>query len=284
MSEGAADASRRDDGTMVGDERDGVPALSSASRPSGDAVPELTFDLDRSSPVPLYYQVSRQIEDAIEQGDLQPGVRLENETGIANRWGLSRPTVRRAMQELVDKGLIVRKRGIGTQVVGSHKVKRQVQLTSLYDDLVRSDQDPTTAVHVHEFISADEALAADLSLEVGDNVLHIERVRFANGEPLAMMSNWLPAEVAATITRGQLEENGLYALLRARGTHTRIASQRIGARGATADEARSLHVRRGTCLLTMERTTYDDNGRAVELGRHVYLAEKYSFEVMVVER
>lgn len=245
---------------------------------------QLSFDLDRSSPVPLYYQVSQQIEDAIVRGDLQPGTRLENETSIARRWGLSRPTVRRAMQELVDKGLVVRKRGIGTQVVGSHTVKRQVQLTSLYDDLLRSDQDPSTVVRVHEFISADDDLAAHLSLDVGDNVLHLERVRLAGGEPLAIMRNWLPAEVGATITRAQLEETGLYALLRSRGVHTRIASQRIGARGASADEAKALAVRRGACLLTMERTTYDDTGRAVELGRHVYLADKYTFEAMVVER
>lgn len=244
----------------------------------------LSFDLDRSSPVPLYYQVSQQIEDAIVRGDLQPGTRLENETGIARRWGLSRPTVRRAMQELVNKGLVVRKRGIGTQVVGNHTVKRQVQLTSLYDDLLRSDQDPSTVVRGHEFISADDDLAAHLSLDVGDNVLHLERVRLAGGEPLAIMRNWLPAEVGATITRAQLEETGLYALLRSRGVHTRIASQRIGARGASADEAKALAVRRGACLLTMERTTYDDTGRAVELGRHVYLADKYTFEAMVVER
>jgi DNA-binding GntR family transcriptional regulator len=200
----------------------------------GDRVPDLIFDLDRSSPVPLYYQVSRQIEEAIERGDLEPGMRLENETGIAKRWGLSRPTVRRAMQELVDKGLVVRKRGIGTQVVGSHAVKRQVQLTSLYDDLLEAGQEPRTDVLVHSFAEADEAVAETLGLSEGDNVLYLERLRYADGEPLALMRNWLPAEVAATFTRVQLETGGLYALLRAKGIHPRIASQRIGSRDASA--------------------------------------------------
>lgn len=280
MSTHAGDASRRaGDDTMVGSDGPIAP-----SDPHGDRLLELTFDLDRSSPVPLYYQVSRQIEAAIDRGDLAPGTRLENETGIAKRWGLSRPTVRRAMQELVDKGLVVRKRGIGTQVVGSHAVKRQVQLTSLYDDLLEAGQEPRTDVLVHSFVEADQAVAETLGIAAGDNVLHLERLRFADGEPLALMRNWLPAEVAATFTRVQLETGGLYALFRAKGIHPRIASQRIGSRDASAAEGRQLGVRKGTCVLTMERTTYDDSGRAVELGRHIYRADKYSFEVMVVDR
>ena len=245
---------------------------------------ELTLDLDRSSPVPLYHQLALQIEDAIDRGDLPPGTRFENEMDIADRWGLSRPTVRRAMQELVDKGLVVRKRGIGTKVVGTHKVKRQVQLTSLYDDLQHGGKTPATDVRVHSFIEADESIASALGLAVGDNVLHLERLRYAEGEPLAFMRNWLPAEVAATFTRAQLEAGGLYALLRSRGVHPRMASQRIGSRDASAAEARDLGIRKGTCVLTMERTTYDDSGRAVELGRHIYRSDTYSFEVMVVDR
>ena len=244
---------------------------------------ELSFDLDRSSPVPLYYQVSRQIEAAIERGDLAAGTRLENETGLARRWGLSRPTMRRAIQELVDKGLLVRKRGIGTQVVG-HQVKRQLQLTSLFDDLARSGQNPTTKVLVHEIATADDLVAEMLNVPAGADVMHIERLRFAEQEPLALMRNWLPVDVASAFTVAQLESGGLYALFRGSGINTRIASQRIGARLATAAEAKPLQVRKGAALLTAERTTYDDSGRAVEFGRHIYRADKYSFEVMVVER
>src|SRR6202035_931471 len=101
------------------------------------------LDLDRSSPVPLYFQVAQQIEQAIERGDLGPGMKLENEIELADRFGLSRPTMRRAIQELVSKGLLVRKQGVGTQVVHG-QVKRSVELTSLYDDLSRTNQKPTT--------------------------------------------------------------------------------------------------------------------------------------------
>jgi DNA-binding GntR family transcriptional regulator len=244
---------------------------------------ELTVDLDRSSPVPLYFQVSRQIEAAIETGQLAPGDRLENEISLADRWGLSRPTMRRAIQELVDKGLLVRRRGIGTQVVHG-PVKRPMDLTSLFDDLARSDQKPATQVLDRELLPAPAAVAERLGVPAGTQVLHLRRVRTARGEPLAVMRNWLPADLAPVLTAEALESRGLYELMRGTGVHLRIATQRIGARRATGAEARLLAVRKGAPLLTMERVSYDGSGRAVEFGSHVYDAETYSIEMTVVER
>src|SRR5215218_9719812 len=103
----------------------------------------LAVELDRSSPVPLYYQLAQAIEAAIRDGELAPGDRFENELALAQRLALSRPTTRRAIQELVEKGLLVRKRGVGTQVV-QQPVHRRVELTSLFDDLARAGQEPTT--------------------------------------------------------------------------------------------------------------------------------------------
>ena len=244
---------------------------------------ELTLDLDRSSPVPLYFQVSRQIEAAIDSGELAPGDRLENEISLADRWGLSRPTMRRAIQELVDRGLLVRRRGIGTQVVHG-RVKRPMDLTSLFDDLARSDQQPATRVLAREVVPAPAAVAERLGTAAGADALRLERLRSARGEPLAVMRNWLPVALAPALTAEALETRGLYELMRGTGVHLRIASQRITARGATAGEARLLGVRKGAPVLTMERVAYDGTGRAVELGEHAYRAETYSIEMTVVER
>lgn len=244
---------------------------------------ELALDVDRSSPVPLYFQVSRQIEAAIESGELGPGDRLENEVSLADRWGLSRPTMRRAIQELVDKGLLVRRRGIGTQVVQG-RVNRRMDLTSLFDDLARSGQKPTTGLLVREMLRAPGHVAERLGVPAGSEVLHLERLRSARDEPLAVMRNWLPADLAPALSAEQLEARGLYELMRGSGVHLRIATQRIAARGATAPEARLLALRKGAPVLTMERVTYDGSGRAVELGSHAYRADTYSIEMTVVER
>lgn len=247
-----------------------------------DHVGELTVTVDRSSPVPLYYQVAQQFEHAIRSGTLLPGTRLDNEIQLAERLGLSRPTVRQAIGYLVDQGLIVRKRGVGTQVVHS-QVRRPLELTSLYDDLSTAGAEPTTKVRVLGNRDADDDVAAALEIPVGTPVVHLERIRYADGEPLALMTNVLPAGLV-DLTEEHLEHSGLYQLFRDHGIHLHLAKQRVGARGATADEARHLDEPAGAALLTMSRVAYDTAGRPVEYGSHVYRASRYTFELTLVER
>src|ERR671910_1199062 len=106
---------------------------------------ELDITLERNSPVPLYYQLAQFIEHAINAGDLAPGDRIENELSLTSRLGLSRPTARQAIQELVNKGLLVRKRGVGTQVVRS-QFRRAEKLSSLNEDLVKAGKVPGTVL------------------------------------------------------------------------------------------------------------------------------------------
>ncbi len=232
--------------------------------------------VDRSSPVPLYFQVAQHLEQMIESGELPMGSRLENETDLADQLGLSRPTMRRAIEYLVGRGLLVRKRGIGTQVVHS-KVTREVELTSLYDDLAKTGRDPSTRV-VSFRIEALDALAGKLGIPAGTQVYVFERLRYADAEPLALMRNHVPVQLLR-LDPADLEAQGLYNLFRANGITMRIAKQAIGARAATAAEARALGERVRSPLLTMERSAYDDHGRAVEYGQHLYRASRYSFDL-----
>src|SRR3954466_1823261 len=239
------------------------------------------FEIDRSSPTPLYFQLAQSIEGAIADGSLPTGSKLENEVLLAQRYGLSRPTVRQAVQALVDKGLLVRKRGVGPQVLQPH-VRRSVELTSLYDDLTRGGEAPTTTVLSLERIPATADVAAELDLAAGDVVVALRRLRFTRGEPLALMTNYLPGRFEPSVD--ELAERGLYQYLRSQGVHLRVAHQRIGARLARADEARLLEEPPRSALLTMQRTAFDDKGSAVEHGRHAYRASRYDFETTLVGR
>jgi DNA-binding GntR family transcriptional regulator len=242
----------------------------------------LFMDLDRSGPISLYYQVAQKIEQAILDGRLAAGSRLENEVALADRLGISRPTVRRAIQDLVDKGLLVRRRGIGTQVVHG-QVTRGVELTSLYEDLSQSGQKPSTKVLNYEHIKVDAKISEKLNVEIGSMALYLKRVRFSDNVAVSIMENWLPTDFL-DITEADLNKHGLYQMLRARGVNIRVAKQRIGARKAGTIESDILGIDRHAALLTMDRTAYDNSGRAVEFGHHCYRPDLYSFEVTLVEK
>jgi DNA-binding GntR family transcriptional regulator len=242
----------------------------------------LPIQIDRASPVPLYHQLAEQLIAAISDGTLRPGDPFENEQAMSDRLSLSRPTVRRAISELVNKGLLVRRRGIGT-TVANQMVHRKAELTSLYDDLEREGRTPHTDVLSLQCDAQDARAAEALGLPPGTPVVAIVRLRYAGDVPLAIMRNWLPPAMN-DLTAEALQKEGLYALLRARGIRPSVARQRIGARNATAEERRTLHLTKAEPLVTMTRSAYDADGTPVEFGDHCYRADQYSVEVVVSDR
>jgi DNA-binding GntR family transcriptional regulator len=127
-----------------------------------------------------------------------------------------------------------------------------------------------------EVSHASEQVAQALQLPERTLVMSLERIRLADGEPMALMHNYLPAGLVQ-LNVEMLEEHGLYELLRASGIGLYSATQRMGAKNASAAEARTLNETRGTALLTMERIAYDQSGRPVEFARHLYRASRYAF-------
>ena len=104
----------------------------------------------------------------------------------------------------------------------------------------------------------------------------MERIRLVDGEPMALMRNYLPAGLVQ-LNVELLEQHGLYELLRASGIGLYSATQRMCAKNASATEARLLDESRGTALLTLERIAYDQAGRPIEFARHLYRASRYAF-------
>ncbi len=233
--------------------------------------------IDRASPVPLYFQLAQHFETAIRSGALKAGARLENEVELAERLGLSRPTVRAAFGYLVNKGMVIRKRGAGT-LVTRERIDRDVELTSLYDDLEAAGRAPATRGMRNEVGHAPEHVARALRLPERALVICLERIRLADGEPIALMHNFLPAGLVH-LTSEMLAEHGLYELLRASGIRLDSATQRMSAKNASATEARTLNETRGAALLTMERVAFDDNVRPIEFGQHLYRASRYAFTI-----
>lgn len=177
---------------------------------------------------------------------------------------------------------MVRRRGVGTQVVHS-QVKRPLELSSLYDDLEAAGQRPATRVLGNRIEPATARIAAALGVPEGTDVHLVERLRSAHDEPMALLRNHVPAGLVDLGTE-RLEATGLYRIMRSAGITLHSARQSVGARLATAEEAAQLAEPEGAPLLTMERTTYDDTGRAVEFASHVYRASRYAFDFQLLVR
>lgn len=236
---------------------------------------QLQVTIDRTSTIPLHMQISEPLAQLILDGTLEPGTRLEDEVSMAQRLQVSRPTARQALQRLADRGLVARRRGAGTTVTSPH-VHRPMQLSSLLRDLTEAGHAVSTQVLTWDPHLADAEEAEHLACIEGDDVVLIQRLRLADDEPIALMSNLLPADLAPT--REELENRGLYDLLRERDVVPASANQVIGARNATAKEAEILGERRRAALLTAQRTSHDAAGRVIEFGSHIYRASRYSFE------
>jgi DNA-binding GntR family transcriptional regulator len=237
--------------------------------------------LDHNSPVPLYYQAARALEAAIVDGRLPRGSKLENELDLAERLGISRPTMRAAIKQLVDKGLLIRRRGIGT-MVAPKPVRRVVALSSLYDDLKEAGREPRTRVQAFKKASCPPEIAEQLGIEPGAPVLRFDRLRLAGSDPIALMHNVVPLGLLE-IEKEDLQRTGLYELFRKSGITPHMATQRISARKAGAEEAELLEIEPGDPVLTMVRLAYDTKGHPIEYGSHRYPAESYSFEMVLVE-
>lgn len=230
--------------------------------------------LDRASSIPVYEQIAGPIETAILSGELPAGSLIEDEVSMANRLDVARPTARRALQELANKGLLTRRRGVGTRVAPPH-VHRPMKLSSLNEDLAEAGFVPSTKVLSYEIRRATDDEASQLELGSGEGLLAVSRLRYADSHPLAILNNLVPLDIAPTWQ--ELGADGLYQCLHNRGIDIASATQEIAARGATHSEATTLGEQPSAPVLTMHRIGRAADGRPLEVGNHIYRPSLYSF-------
>ncbi|MEW6868810.1 GntR family transcriptional regulator [Trueperella pyogenes] len=234
--------------------------------------------LDRSSGQPLHAQISAPIKRAILEGRLLPGTRIENEVSMARRLHVSRPTTRQALQSLVEGGLLLRRRGVGT-VVAPHPKRHLMRLPSLHEELMSGGFASTTQIIQYNHRRATEAIAEQLGIAVDDPVIELERLRLRDAVPVAILYNWLPAHVAPP--RSRLENHGLYELLREAGMEPASTTQSVGAERPDRREAKLLAISQRDPVLTIERTAFNARGEILEWGFHIYRADLYRYESTV---
>ena len=241
----------------------------------------LAFHLDRADPTPLHHQLAQALEDAIVHGRLAPGDRVEQEVTLSRRLGISRNTVRLALDHLVHQGLLVRRPGYGTHVV---RTPRSLPSGLLHlRDLDEHDQHTSTTVLVNELLPAPADVAAALRIPPEHLVLHLRRLRLSDGEPLAVLENYLPGQLA-DVGGHDLAVTSLYTAMERTGIRLRVAIERIGARIGADTECDLLRQPSGTVVLTRRRLTHDEFGRPVEFGDHAYRSDRFTYSMTLVSR
>lgn len=256
---------------------EGERTVNVANPAAGEIAAIPRFALDRSDPAPLYAQVAEQMESLILSGQLVPGHRLPAEIDLAADIGVSRATVRRAIQRLAARGFLLRRHGVGTQIV-THYRRRSRPLTSLHDELSRENRQPRTKVLKAGSIPADEDVARSFNMPIGGRVFSLVRLRMAADVPVALMHNTLPSAML-DLSVAELESQGLYETLRARRIAMRVAEQSITAVAADANQAALLDVVVGAPLLRMDTRTFTDEGDCIDIAHHFYRPDQYVFRM-----
>ena len=233
---------------------------------------------DEAGSGPLYLQLQKRLAEALSSGRLAAGDSLPAERDMATLTGLSRVTVRKAVQALVANGQLVQRRGSGTFV--APKVERLEQalslLTSFTEDMARRGKSVESVWLSRQIATPSPEEVMALGLGIGDRVARLERVRRSDDVPLAIERASLST---ATLPDPGLVETSLYAMLESRGLRPVRAVQRISAANLGGRDAELLGVPVGAAGLRIERIGYLPSGRVVEFTRSLYRGDAYDFAV-----
>ena len=204
---------------------------------------------------------------------------LPTERELLHEFSVSRTTVRRALQDLLGKGLVYNIRGSGTYVADPSVVAKTLRLTGFSEDMKLRGLIPTSRVLRQGTVAAAGAIAAELEVTVGEPLLALSRLRLADDVPMALEDIYL---VVNRISPTQLHpEQSLYTQLTAAGIVIERAAQQISAVNLNAHQARHLDQAVGAAALEVSRVTFTDHGQPFERAVTTYRGDRYSFQIAV---
>jgi GntR family transcriptional regulator len=229
--------------------------------------------LDPESAQPLYQQLQRALREAITHGAIGPDDALPSERQLAADLGISRITVRKAMDALAEEGLLVRRQGSGN-FVGARIEKNFAKLTSFSEDMRSRGREPSSQwlKKAEGQVTPDEAMR--LALSPGARVFRFHRLRFADEEPMALEYCTI---AAMALPSADVVGDSLYEALERAGNRPVRALQRLRALLLDDEKARLLEAKPGEAGLLVERIGYLRDGRAIELSQSYYRGDTYDF-------
>ncbi len=239
-------------------------------------------------PLTKYHQIYLVLREQLQEGRFAEGVPAE--MLLAEQFGVGRVTVRRALEQLVQEGLIVRVAGRGTfptarrSSPATNTARGQVRptrLAGLMENIVSASRSNTVKVLDWRVVEASGPVAEQLQVPAGSKVRKAVRRRSSREGPLSYITTWVPEDLARGITRQALADAPILQLLEDAGVELGRARQTISARQADAVVARELDVAIGTALLWVRRVVYDAQDRPVQWLEGLYRPDRYEYQMEV---
>ena len=223
----------------------------------------------------------RQIEQALREriSTLQPGARLPSDAELCAEFGVSRMTARNAMQRLAEDGLIAREPGRGSFVAEPPAHRHANRLMTFSQEMRRAGRVPSSTLLTREIRPASTEEAVSLGIAAGQPVVHLRRLRQADGQPIALESTVLVESCADAVMTADLTGGSLHETLGRAGIVLRRGTSTIGAASATPEDVRHLAVQAGDPLLVERRIIMDGQGRRIEATESRYAADRYGLVV-----
>jgi GntR family transcriptional regulator len=227
----------------------------------------------------LVEQVRGSLLGELTSGQLPPGAKLPNETELAERFAVSRSTIREAVGSLMDAGYLSRRHGSGTFVTVLPRTRHPLETTVSYTGMIRAaGHKPSETVVSKEVRGPSEAERELLGLGADDSLIEVERVRLADRRPVIYSRDRIPVALLGEPSE-QMLDSSLYEILAAAGHPVASASAQITPTVADARLARLLEVKRGTPLLRIDQVDYDERGRTVMLSAEWHVADVFDLIV-----
>jgi GntR family transcriptional regulator len=234
---------------------------------------------------PLYAVLEAQISAGIAGGEFPIGSQLPTEEQLIQRFAVSRTTVRKAIQNLSDRGLIEIRRGTGTFVTPPRITQDLTELTGFVEDMDALGHAATARLIDRTVVAANADVAQHLALAMGSRVMRIRRVRLANGVGMSLDETYLPLEIGEKIVTHDLEAEPIFALLEQRYNIPLVeAEYELEAVSAGADVAAALGVDTGSAIFLIERTSYSVGDRPVDYEKLHYRGDLIRFRTRLTRR
>ena len=216
----------------------------------------------RKPSIPLHEQIHDYLLDEIQSGRLLEGEQIPTESALMELFDVSRTTVRRALHDLATRGLISRLPGRGSFVLAPRIEQELRRLTGFVEDMEALGLKAEAVVITNETLPATAQTARHLGVRLGEPVVHIERIRMANRQPISFDDSYLPLSVGDVIARQQLEVEPFYSILEdTMGVMLGEAEYVLEASTADARIAGHLQTESGAAVLLIQRTTFSRDGR-----------------------